>query len=356
MLGGAGTYALELAKGFLSLGHEIDVLTSNRGLEASKHVDNFDIKVYRKDWSPRFWFLSWRRYLKSHLKRHHYDGVVFANQGAIIIGSKLGKITTPYLLTLHGSERYSFLADKYSLKTRILVNKKKLAFFLEKANAVVCVSDDLLNDVKKLISSKVELVKIPLGISNIFHASMTEANRTSSSVNIICTARFVVGKGQDKVVRAFRSFRENHEKNAHLYFIGNGSEMENIKNLCSNLGLDTSVTFMGLQSRNDIAKIYQNMDVFIMLSSFKETFGLVYLEAMFAGLPVIGTNLGAVCDLITNDYNGYLIEENMQTEDMIVEALISAVSKRDILGNNSIKFAQKFTNIAMAESHLKYFQ
>ncbi|TYP94608.1 glycosyltransferase involved in cell wall biosynthesis [Sphingobacterium allocomposti] len=350
MLGGAGTYAHELAEGFHELGHSVVVLTSTRATITGQN-ENYNYPVIRRPWSRYFWFLEWPLFLRNYLKREFFDFVVFANQGAIIIGSKLAKIDAAYVCTLHGSERYTFLAKKYDLKTSLLVKRRRIVNFLHGAKKVICVSQDLLNDVEKLVDEDVELVRIPLGIANRFQKPLKLM--VKDSVNLVCTARFVKGKGQDKILYAMKELLPlMSTTKLNLTFIGNGVNEGHIRQISSDLGLEKLVVFKGLQSREKIAIIYEDMDIFIMLSSFKETFGLVYLEAMFAGMPVIGTNLGAVSDLIKDDVNGYLIDLDKQSPTNIAEVIVKAIRNRERLGRGSLKLSSAYTNTAMAESHL----
>lgn len=351
MLGGAGTYAKELADGFNELGHNVDVLTSNRGISGD-FEEGVTYNIFRENWSSRLWFFQWPQILRKRLDNNSYDLVIFANQAAIIVGAKITKINVPYSCTLHGSERYTFLAQNYDLKTRLLVKRPKLIRFLINANKVICVSMNLLNDVDKLINFPATLEHIPLGISNNFSFSNRQPVN-NNVINVVCTARFVKGKGQEKVLYAVNFLKKNFDKTVRLIFIGNGPEEHLIKEMTRKLNLVELVEFKGLLSREKIYEVYQEMDVFIMLSSFKETFGLVYLEAMFSGLPVIGSNLGAVGDLINDDNNGYLIDLIDQTPENISRLILKAYNNKERLGKSSLKKSKDFSNITMAKRHLQ---
>lgn len=72
--------------------------------------------------------------------------------------------------------------------------------------------------------------------------------------------------------------------------------------------------------------LYEKADIFCM-PTLLEPFGIVYLEAMAAGLPVIGTRLGATQDFIKNGWNGFIVE--CGNTDQIAEALISLLDNPD---------------------------
>lgn len=351
MLGGAGTYCYELATGLASIGHNVTVLTSERGKKNNQEDRIENIRIIRKIWGGKLWFIIWPSFLKNHLASNKYDLVIFGNQASIIVGSKINLKNQIYYATLHGSERYTFLKSKYDLKTKLLSSKKKLYTFLENASKVICVSQDLLNDIRNTEIALNNLIVIPLGISDLFN--YTKANISTSvqeQIKIVCTARFVKGKGHIEVLNAFVKLLDNNV-NATLTFIGNGIEEQNIKNTVENLGFTKRVCFLGLLERHKIAEIYKDADIFIMLSNFKETFGLVYLEAMFSSLPVIAKDLGAVKDLVKDGYNGFLISDD--SAEMIADKIVETYNKREEFGKNSHLIALQYSNKEMALKHLQ---
>jgi len=73
-----------------------------------------------------------------------------------------------------------------------------------------------------------------------------------------------------------------------------------------NIESKTIVKTFGL---DEIPEIYKESDVFV-LASENETFGQVFIEAMSSGVPVIGTKVGGVPEIISDSYNGYLVRPN----------------------------------------------
>ena len=102
----------------------------------------------------------------------------------------------------------------------------------------------------------------------------------------------------------YKSFR-NH-KNVYLKIAGDGDERELLSNVINELGLQDRVCLLGQLDRDHIVKLYNNSNVFIMVSA-SETFGVVYAESLMCGLPTIGTHNGGAEDIL-NCYGGYLCE------------------------------------------------
>ncbi len=89
----------------------------------------------------------------------------------------------------------------------------------------------------------------------------------------------------------------------HLLVVGDGPERSRLEGLASDLGVRARVTFIG--QREDVGAAYKIMDVFSLASS-REGFGLVVAEAMMAGVPVVATRVGGICDIV-DDRTGRLV-------------------------------------------------
>lgn len=112
------------------------------------------------------------------------------------------------------------------------------------------------------------------------------------------------GKGFDILIRAYAKLLETNP-DCSLTIMGDGPEMPAIRNLATQLGVNGTLTFTGTYVRSDFAAELSRSDVFV-LPSRSETFGLVYAEALAAGIPVIATACGGPEDFI-DDSNGLLV-------------------------------------------------
>ena len=92
-----------------------------------------------------------------------------------------------------------------------------------------------------------------------------------------------------------------------LYIGGSGPELSNLKSLSASLGLNNNVNFLGELNRSEVAKKMNEADVYIHPSDF-ETFGVVLIEAMSTGTPVITTNCGGPEEFI-NKNNGIKVNK-----------------------------------------------
>ena len=110
-----------------------------------------------------------------------------------------------------------------------------------------------------------------------------------------------------------------------LIIFGDGPESGALRTLCAELGLYSRVSFRGHCPREELAEAYAAADCFV-LASRSETFGVAYIEAMAAGLPVIATRCGGPEDFVTEE-NGILIP--VDDESALIDAMERMMLRRE---------------------------
>ena len=126
---------------------------------------------------------------------------------------------------------------------------------------------------------------------------------------VMTIARLESVKGIEYLIRAISKLKEASPQsiNIKLVIVGDGSERENLESLSAKLGLTERVKFLGQIPNEKIPESLAEADCFC-LPSLREGFGIVILEAQAAGIPVIGTKVGGILDLIEDDKTGILVE------------------------------------------------
>lgn len=138
-------------------------------------------------------------------------------------------------------------------------------------------------------------------------------------------------KGLDTIIRAVSRVRAKRPgAGVRLLVVGRGDEKK-YGELARQLGAGDAVTFAGKQTEG-IEKYYRAADLFVMLSAF-DTFGMVVLEAMAAGLPVLlSPNVGAK-DLVEEDVNGFVLPDG-RDEEAAAERILQLLDapRREAMG------------------------
>jgi len=138
-------------------------------------------------------------------------------------------------------------------------------------------------------------------------------------------------------------------------FVGGEGDInsEEFNSKLKNLNLQDCVSYLGKKYNVEKYEIFQSSDIFVF-PTFYETFGLVNLEAMMFGLPVISTNEGGIPDIVTDNETGFIVRrKNSQDLADKIKFLIENPEKSKILGEKGrLKFNEYYT-IEVFEKRLK---
>ncbi len=140
--------------------------------------------------------------------------------------------------------------------------------------------------------------------------------------------------------------------NVRLAIIGDGPYRAELEQLFAG----TKTNFMGYVKGEALAKAYASSDIFVFPSSM-ETFGLVVVEAMAAGLPVVASRVGGIPDVVTEGYNGYSFD--VGDIAAIIDGVKRVSQSRDIMiqmGKNGRAFAETQTWGHMMDEVISHYE
>ena len=186
----------------------------------------------------------------------------------------------PYIITEH-----STWFERGKLSKR---QKKEASKAFNCASAVIAVSSGLRNVIAPLCRKEVRVV--PNMVEERFFGALRE-ELPVRPFRFISVAFLRQKKGIDVLLRAFVKVREEYP-GTELTICGNGDQQETLQQLSHELKLDDCVTFTGRVSREECAANLRRSHAFV-LPSRHETFGIVYVEAMACGLPIVMTKTNA---------------------------------------------------------------
>lgn len=151
-------------------------------------------------------------------------------------------------------------------------------------------------------------------------------------------------KGWDTLLHAFKNLIP-HNKNIRLIMVGDGAQNDEALALIKELGLETYVEKHNCLTQKELVNIYSTLDVFIFPSTRAgESLGLVGLEAMACGTPVIGSNLGGIKTYVKDGENGFLIAPGNQKElEMAIENYRNlTVEEKKKFSQHAVETAKKY--------------
>ncbi len=324
------------AEGLADNGYKVRVLTSDIGIEPNKleQRNNLDIKAL---WSfevahiPFSPMLSWhlltlpkKSIIHLHLSQAYYPERVF-------FYSKLRGI--PYVVHFHlDVEPSGFFGPLF-----VLYKKLVWGPLLRNAQKVIICSNDqerLVQDKFGVLKKKIVVIANAVGsdfFSDHVYAPSTEKLR------LLYIGRLAQQKRVERVIEMMSHISIP----AHLTIIGDGEDQAKLEAMVRNLNL-TNVSFEGKKNDVEMQRYHRENDIFVMSSDKEGGTPLVALEAMAAGLPVIGTDVTGIREFLKGV--GVIIREPYAVNfAKTVSELFSEPEKMVGLSKSSLVKAKQYT-------------
>jgi L-malate glycosyltransferase len=207
------------------------------------------------------------------------------------------KYKIPFVVTEHSSGYISNPNDSQSFKM--------LEYTVNNSDCFIFVSSEY----KKYIQSKIHCTKDNLAVipnmvdTTIFNNNVIEND--SNTFKILTIANLVEIKHIDIIMKAFdKAFDKTN--NVTLTIVGDGDKKEELIDYAKTLKSKDRIFFTGKLPRHEIPLILSRCNVFALTSKY-ETFGIVYIESLAAGKPIIAAKNGGPLDIVT-DINGLLVD------------------------------------------------
>lgn len=236
--------------------------------------------------------------LTKYANEHHID-IIHENTSACYLGKFVAdKLNLPHIWHIR-----EFLEEDFGMT---IWNKKRALKMMNDSTALITISDAITDKYKKLVRQEL-LHKIYNGISiERFYCPEREVSINVSS-KILCVGRVCDGKGQRDVIQALAQLKIKYNVELQLYIAGEYDDEYANSIMLPAIKADIVDNIHFLGQCNNMRDIYSQMDIMCM-SSKKEAFGRVTVEAMLSGMLVVGSNSGGTSEIIINGETGLLYE------------------------------------------------
>ncbi|MEH7119884.1 glycosyltransferase [Neobacillus vireti] len=261
------------------------------------------------------------------------------------------------IVTAHGGD-----IDKMIKKSERISRMTK--DILAEADHVIAVGQELYDTLEKdfgVPSEKLSLIN--MGVNReVFRPIEKQQARKRCGIKEGATPLLFVGniiqqKGLDELVEAFAPLKKDHS-DYELYILGSNKDQgyfQKITGLIKEKGLTESIHFLGTKEQQEVALWMAAAEVFI-LPSHLEGFGLVALEAMACGTPVVGTNVGGLKYLL-NNRNGMLVEvKNASALKDGIQAVLDSEELKQTYIQNGLEKAKENDQEIMTERVIELYQ
>jgi glycosyltransferase involved in cell wall biosynthesis len=318
-LGGGGGVINALLAKELARNHDVTVLTSRGQDKPSREIlDGIEIlrvPVMNRTDASAASIISMACYLpmgwyegRRHLRQRRYDII---NTHFVVptgpVGQSLANFAAvPNILTVHGGDLYD--PSKAISPHRHAVLRALIRRLLIAADCVVGQSANTIENVHNFYLPDLACELIPLGIERPTQRNPGRAEFGFSDTDflMVTIGRLVGRKANDQLIRMVKDLGRN---DVRLIIIGDGPSRASLEELASQLGVSEQVYFAGFAAEKDKEALLQIADLYVSTSQH-EGFGLVYLEAMAAGLPIVCYDHGGHTDYLEQGKTGAVVALN----------------------------------------------
>lgn len=265
-----------------------------------------------------------------------------------LIAKEMYQCDSKYLVSTRNE--FNILLSEFGNKSAIKIaqehmhhrdNKKyinNIKYGYNNINYLFALTKSLKDDYELFLKDN-KVTKVVI-VPNIIY--MPNKKSSLKNMNLITVSRLNSIKRIDTMIELFSKIKNKKSK---LYIVGDGEELEKLKNITNKLNLNDRVIFTLYKTKEEMQEYLLDSSIFL-LTSESEGLPMVLLEAMSYGIPCIAFNTrSGVSDIIDNDINGYIIEN--RNSKKYIESIDYLLGNKELLkefGENAIKKSKKFTS------------
>ncbi len=340
-VGGVGVHIHSLAKRLVEQGHEVYVITYPH--KNIKDIDGIHVIGTKGINIPGLRALTFKinakKALEKLLKTTHIDiihGHYLYPAGAVAV--EVGrKHNIKTYVTAHGS-------DMFEMYKKQKFMQKSIKKVLSKADKVFAVSNALKDEILKTdvpdIKSKTSIYWNSVDVEKFKAKDLKHNNKA----RVMFVGNLIKRKNVDLILDAKKISKTDYE----LVIVGGGALLKSLQKRVKEENIE-DVTFMG--SRSDVEDIIPTADV-LVLPSLSESFGLVLIEALACSVPVIGSDVGGIREIITDDVGLRIDPHNPESLSKAIDRLLTDENLYEKFKSNARLRAMDFSEVKIPYDEL----
>jgi len=318
--GGAETYAYELSRVLAENGHQVDVYAAT----SDPIPENLDLpcgvtveRLFERKKIPVFETLYYSLRTRLAVNFEEYDVIhgTIMPASTVLLTPGIGMANIPLVVTSHGTSLGEFRshdpdsAVEYILKYVLHPANVVMDWIASRpADRVIAISDHAAKELRETYGLGGKVKMIPHGVDTVRfypHEDMHPAV-DSDRFSILTVGRLGPRKNVELAIRGVAEAIHEYGVDAELLIAGTGRRKIRLQEVARNEGIEAQVHFLGYVGAEELPLLYSSADVFSLTSHY-EGFGLVLLESMACGTPVVATNVGGISTAVQDGETGFLI-------------------------------------------------
>ena len=197
------------------------------------------------------------------------------------------------------------------------------------------------------------VIKIP----NFKDESIWKKSGYTTERSVLFVGRLNRHKGAAYLIRAFADVAQKIPQ-ARLSIVGNGPERQKLKDMTEEAGLGKRVEFAGEKDNAEVMEYMRRASVLAVPSIYREQFGIVIIEVMACGIPVVGFDIGGISELIEEGVNGYKVRRlDIKGLGNKIASLLEDREDAKIMGNKGYGiFLEKYSAKANLDKLIEVYK
>lgn len=352
--GGSARYAYEIGNALGKRGHDVDVFTQSKGdaglsLELHENVSLYTLTKARR-YLVTFETLYFSLRARSSVDFDGYDVIhgTLMPASTIALSDRL-TFDTPIVLTSHSfalSEVFAHSPEKpadYLLKYAFHPMNVVMDNIAGRAvDRVIAISEEMREQlVTRYGFDKRTVNRISHGVDTERFQPRKEYHEAVSDdkLTLLFVGRLISRKGADLAVKSLAAI---NREDVELLVVGSGRLENGLKQLAQEQGIADRVQFLGYVPDDKLLVLYSSVDATLFLSNY-EGFGLVILESLASGTPVIGTPVGGFPDIVTDGKEGVIVKRDAKDIANAIESLADEPERLTEMGRRARELAETRT-------------
>lgn len=364
-IAGLGMHVYGLATALSKKGHHISILTNNSS-DSSEYEKINNISIYRVKTYPiedttwvnqvmQFNLAMIQRALQVILEINDIDLIHNHNWLTVIAANNLSKILDkPLVTTIHDTQYGKNFGELNEEEEYIFRQEEWLC---NKSQQIITVSQAMSNELQSIFGLYAnKIYVIPNGI-NYKEKQLADLNfKNICKFNILYLGRLVPEKGVDYLLEAV-SILKNNGFEIHLKIAGSGEEENNLYNLAVKKNILEIVEFSGYVYFEEKKKLLAKASA-LVIPSYYEPFGIVALEGMAAGTPVVVSSTGGLNEIIQHGKNGlkFFPGDSERLAITLVQLLSDVKLQKQLILNGWKTIKEKYTWELVADKTIDIYR
>jgi len=358
--GGVERCVHELTKRLASKGYKMVVSTQVRtnGAPLEEKTSNgvevfrFHVKSYLLEMP--FGFGTAFEVLRQDFDVLHAHGMT---PGVTDLGVFFAKLRGKRVVLTYHNDAETFQNGVWGkIATQLYVNLSILVTAI--SDVVISSTESYASTSPTLSRFKQKLKIIPMGVDfKKFQKPLHNNNNSQNRKNLLFVGQIRKYKGIDTLIDAFKMVSSEYKNGINLTIVGIGPELDSLKAKANDIGVNESILFTGGVSDEILEEYYRSSDLLILPSiGRREAFGIVLLEAMSAGKPVIASDIPGVSEIV-NAGGGVLVEPGKPRA--LADAILNLIKderKYQSISEQSRRAASAFDWDIIADRYEKVFK